>query len=87
MNREIYSKEDADRDTKIFQGFLDKQKKIQEIFDDNKKLRKALGDLYDAGFWTCDREADEEALWIAARDILGREPGNSPKPVEQSDNI
>ena len=54
-----------------------------DVLDENIKFKKALGDLYDAGYWTCDRDVDEEALWIAARDALGRDPGKSPKPLEQ----
>ena len=69
MSRQIYSKKDAKRDNAIFEKNLDRYNKIE----------KALLDLYNAGYWTCDRNVDAEQLWTSARDALGIEPGNSPK--------
>lgn len=43
-----------------------------------KKLKKAANDLYDAGYWTCDRTVDDIALWESLRDALRRKKGNSP---------
>lgn len=40
-------------------------------------LREAGRALYFAGRWSCDRPADEAALWIGLRDGLGLKPGSA----------
>lgn len=44
-----------------------------------RALMRAGRDLYFAGRWSCDRPADEGALWIALRDALELEPGSATK--------
>lgn len=37
--------------------------------------------LYNAGYWTCDRDVNEPEMWERLRNSLDIEPGNSPKPL------
>ena len=55
-------------------------------YDDSQKssdsIIQAANAIYDAGYWTCDKECgNEEKLWEALRDALGREPGTGPGKV------
>lgn len=52
--------------------------------DQYESLRRAALDIYSAGYWTCDREVDEAALWTALRDALGLPTGTSPSPIPGS---
>jgi len=40
-------------------------------------LQQAAEALYFAGYWHCDRPADEQALWTALRDAAGIQPGQT----------
>ena len=43
------------------------------------KIVAVANALYDAGYWSCDRQVDEIELWEKLRDALGRKHGTSPK--------
>ena len=43
------------------------------------RLRGAALALYMAGHWSCDRPADEAALWTALRDALDLAPGTATR--------
>ena len=53
--------------------------------DKYEKLIKAVNALYDAGHWTCDRDVDEQTLWEAVRDAMGRKPGGAPRPLKETE--
>jgi len=42
------------------------------------ELEEAGRRLYYAGFWRCDREVDEVALWDRMKAVLGLPHGTSP---------
>ena len=48
------------------------------------ELYEAVTALYEAGYWTCDRNVDEDKLWERVRNALKRTPGCSPAPVEST---
>lgn len=54
-------------------------KKYNKLSLKLRKLKKAANALYDAGFWQCDRKVEENELWEALRDALGRKKGTSPE--------
>jgi hypothetical protein len=47
-----------------------------------KKMREAIGAVYYAGVWSCDRSVDERLLWTRVRDACGFPKGQSPAPKE-----
>ena len=44
-----------------------------------ERMRGAALALYMAGHWSCDRPADEAALWTALRDALDLAPGTATR--------
>lgn len=51
---------------------------------DNTTLYDAALALYEAAYWTPDRECDAVALWTNLRDALGLEPGTHTDVSEAS---
>ena len=49
------------------------------------ELKKAIEDLYFAGYWHCDRPVDEEKLWEAIRIAADIRPGQTTERLG-SDN-
>lgn len=56
---------------------------LQEKERKYRNLVRAVKKLYTAGYWTCDRIADEEAkqIFIELRDAANITPGLSPVPL------
>lgn len=68
-------------ETVWIEQYDDLKDKCKEMRRELNKLRKAGNALYDAGYWRCDRGVDEDKLWKALRDALGRKKGTSPKEI------
>ena len=49
-----------------------------------RRLQEAVKQLYNAAYWSPDRDVDSAQLWEAVRDAAGIPPGNSPQSINNS---
>jgi hypothetical protein len=54
---------------------------LARLRSENSELKITGNAIYDAAYWTADRPVNQELLWTNFRNALGRNQGNSPKPV------
>jgi len=59
-------------------GSLHRKCELCERDERIRELEDAGRGLYYAGFWRCDREVDEVALWDRMKAALGLPHGTSP---------
>jgi hypothetical protein len=62
-------------------AMIDQTDELTRLRSENSELKITGNAIYDAAYWTADRPVNQELLWTNFRNALGRNQGNSPKPV------